>query len=287
MKNLLFLLPVFLLFQHSPAQQNYNDFEGNSVAGFGPHTGILDSLALNPDVMFINMSARCAKYIRAKIPYDNLNIYPHSKLDNVTPWAANSIPTPKIKIKVYTNAPVGTVILLQLGSRNDNAYPSGVHSEYLTMTSAQNGWQELEFNFWQMPLGSLVSPDNVDKIVLLLDPGNNSNYTMFFDDLTGPNLFIAGVNTPADEVVPFKLFQNYPNPAVKTTNISFKLNVSGDVSLRIFDMVGNPVFTVVEKNLPADTYVFPIDAGIIPEGIYFYTLRKGSASQTMRMVITK
>jgi hypothetical protein len=288
MKNLLLLLAVFLIFQQSPAQQIYNDFEGNSVASFGYYSGVLDSMAPNPDVMFINQSATVAKYVRAKVDYDNIKIYPNSKLVDVTPWASNVIVAPKIKMKLYTNAPVGTSILLQLGARNDNLYPSGIHSEYLSMTTTQNGWQDLEFNFWQMPTGGMIDPNQVDKIVLLFNPGINSNYTFYFDNLTGPDLFIAGMNKQEVGLLPqFELLQNFPNPAVRNTTISFKLNAPGYVSLKIYDMVGNPVYTIVEKNLAADNYSFPVDVAVIPEGVYFYRLKKGSASQTMRMVITK
>lgn len=85
----------------------------------------------------------------------------------------------------------------------------------------------------------------------------------------------------------FSLSQNYPNPAKEITRIKFQLTTSGHVSLKLFDVLGKPVYTLLEQQMNAGIYIFPLETNDFPEGIYFYELKKEGATQTMRMIISK
>ncbi|MGD9488182.1 MAG: CotH kinase family protein [Calditrichaceae bacterium] len=85
----------------------------------------------------------------------------------------------------------------------------------------------------------------------------------------------------------FNLSQNYPNPFNPTTNISFKLPSSNFTSLKIYNITGQQVATLVNKQLSAGTYVMQWDAKNMPSGIYFYMLTSGSLSETKRMILMK
>ena len=170
-------------------QQKYDDFEGNKFQIFGASNGKLDSACANPGAKGINTSAKCVKYTRAKeVKYDNIKIYPKAKLVDVSPFATYVGTPPKIKVKIYSTAPVGTKVELQLGKKGDNNYPSGVHSQYEAITTVQNAWEELTFTFSQIPKGSLVASTEVDQITLLFSPNSTSGDTFYFDDLIGPAL---------------------------------------------------------------------------------------------------
>jgi dienelactone hydrolase len=94
----------------------------------------------------------------------------------------------------------------------------------------------------------------------------------------------------------FYLLQNYPNPFNPITVISYQLPVSGNVTLKVYDVLGNEVATLVNEEKPAGTYEVefnpesPIGAGSIKHpvsGIYFYQLRVGSFIQTKKMLLLK
>jgi hypothetical protein len=286
MKNLYILIAFCILYSSgSFGQQNYNDFEGAKVSYFGFYTGILDSTAVNPAPGIIDSSAHAAKYIRDAMPYDNIQIHPTNKLVDVTPYANGGLFAQHLTMKLYSTAPAGTQINLQLGSSSISGYPAGVHSEYTAVTTAQNAWQNISFNFSQLTPGGTVSATNIDKIVLLFHPNSNARDTIYFDDLTGPA--VAPVSVPSLENLPaFRLFQNTPNPAKEITHINFQINTSGQVSLKLYDMLGNPVAFLLDQFLKPGNYSIPVETADIPNGIYFYELKKEGVSRSMKMIVS-
>jgi hypothetical protein len=286
MKNLLLLLIILILSPGLEAQQVYCDFEGLKVIHFGASTGKLDTIYNNPDLTGLNTSAHCAKYIRDTSMYDNFKIYTNSKMLEVDQYANNTFSAPRIKMKLYSSAPVGTMIQLQLGSSLNDNYPGGVHSEYIAYTSSQGAWQNITFYYLQSPQGGLTSTSNLDKVVLLIHPGTSERDTIYFDELSGPAL--SAVNVPFYEsIATFKLYQNSPNPVKEVTHINFQLNTSGFISLKLFDMLGNPVRMLLDQNMKPGNYSIPVETENIPDGIYFYVLKKDGISRSMRMIISK
>jgi hypothetical protein len=286
MKNILLILFVFFSFKAGAQQQNYNDFEGNKVSFFGFHSGILDSLVNNPAINSIDTSAHCAKYIRDTTLYDNLQIHTNGKLEDVSMYASPLPSAPHFKMKLYSTAPIGTQVVIQLGSSSITGYPAGVHSEYTAVTSAINAWQTLTFNFSQMIPGGTVGPANIDKIVILFDPNTMHTDTMYFDDLMGPEVVPVGIAN-LENVSPFKLFQNSPNPVKNITHINFQLNTAGPVSLKLYDMLGNPVASLLEQTMKPGGYSIPVEMNDFPNGIYFYVLKKEGVSRSMKMIVSK
>jgi len=286
MKHLFYSILSLAITHESLAQQNYCDFEGTKSITFGAADGTLDTMFANPFPNAANTSANCAYYIRSATTYANLKLYPYSKMTDVTAYASNTVATPKITMKVYSTAPSGTYIDLQLGTSTDDNYPSGLHSEYRAMTTVQNAWHLVTFNYLQTTPGGLVAPAEIDKIVLLFNPNSSSTHTMYFDDLTGPVLIpVAATESEATPAV--KLNQNSPNPAKEMTNISFYLGTPGNVSLTLIDLLGNPVMSILDKNMKAGTHSIPVETRDIPSGIYFYILNMGGVSSTKRLIVSK
>jgi len=85
----------------------------------------------------------------------------------------------------------------------------------------------------------------------------------------------------------FKLSQNYPNPFNPTTNISFTLISKSFVSLKVFDMLGHEVATLVNEQKPAGTYTQKWNAASMPSGVYFYRLQAGSLTETKKLILLK
>ncbi|MEW5799034.1 MAG: T9SS type A sorting domain-containing protein [Bacteroidota bacterium] len=80
-----------------------------------------------------------------------------------------------------------------------------------------------------------------------------------------------------------ELFQNYPNPFNPTTNIGFKIQTSGFTSLKIYDMIGKEIFTLLDEELDPGEYRYQFSAAHLPSGVYFYRLTTSTFSRTNKM----
>ncbi|MBK9098058.1 MAG: T9SS type A sorting domain-containing protein [bacterium] len=89
----------------------------------------------------------------------------------------------------------------------------------------------------------------------------------------------------------FKLEQNYPNPFNPSTVISYQLPVTSNVTLKVYDVLGNEIATLVNEELPAGEYEVEFDPSSIKHlpssGIYFYQLKAGQFSETKKMILLK
>ena len=90
----------------------------------------------------------------------------------------------------------------------------------------------------------------------------------------------------------YKLEQNYPNPFNPSTLISYQLPVGGDVTLKIYDLLGREVATLVNEEKPAGIYEVEFNSHSgegrnLSSGIYFYQLKADGFIQTKKMLLIK
>ena len=85
----------------------------------------------------------------------------------------------------------------------------------------------------------------------------------------------------------FILAQNYPNPFNPSTIISFSIPSSGFTSLKIYDVLGNEVATLVNEEKPAGNYEVRLNASSLTSGTYFYKLSAGSFTEVKKMILVK
>ena len=85
----------------------------------------------------------------------------------------------------------------------------------------------------------------------------------------------------------YSLSQNYPNPFNPTTKISWQSPVSSRQVLKIFDVLGRAVATLVNEYKPAGKYEINFDASNFPSGIYFYKLQSGNFAEVKKMILLK
>ena len=99
---------------------------------------------------------------------------------------------------------------------------------------------------------------------------------------------ISGI-TPIGTVTPtsYSLSQNYPNPFNPTTKINFSIPKSGMVSLKVYDILGKEVSTLVNQNISAGNYTYEFDASRLSSGIYFYRLNVNGFSEVKKMSLIK
>jgi len=103
--------------------------------------------------------------------------------------------------------------------------------------------------------------------------------------------------TSSEETIPsipndFSLSQNYPNPFNPTTKIKYTIpsNVRGEMSsvlLKVYDVLGNEVATLINEVKPSGSYEVEFKAGELSSGIYLYKLVIGSSVLTKKMILIK
>ncbi|MBK7379140.1 MAG: T9SS type A sorting domain-containing protein [Ignavibacteriales bacterium] len=85
----------------------------------------------------------------------------------------------------------------------------------------------------------------------------------------------------------FSLEQNYPNPFNPSTSIQYAIDGRRFVSLKVFDVLGNEVATLVKEEKPTGVYEVNFNATQLSSGIYFYTLKAGSFIETKKLILMK
>jgi hypothetical protein len=90
-------------------------------------------------------------------------------------------------------------------------------------------------------------------------------------------------NTP----VAYTLNQNYPNPFNPSTKINFTVPVSGNVTLKVYDVLGKEIVTLVSGMQTAGEHFVTFDAAKYASGVYFYRLQAGNQQITKKMLLTK
>ena len=85
----------------------------------------------------------------------------------------------------------------------------------------------------------------------------------------------------------FHLDQNYPNPFNPSTTIRFGLPQKSDVNLKIFDLLGREVATLIDKTMSAGGYKVIFEAKGLPTGVYFYCIRANGFSRVKKLTLVK
>lgn len=101
------------------------------------------------------------------------------------------------------------------------------------------------------------------------------------------NITTGIANLGLDIPKSFLLNQNYPNPFNPSTAISYQLSAFSHVTLKIFDILGNEVSTLVNENQRAGYYKINFNAGNLSSGVYFYRLQAGNFVSSKKMIVLK
>lgn len=139
-----------------------------------------------------------------------------------------------------------------------------------------------------------IAPDY--WIVQDIIPTNHIDLSFFGVDpfsIPGLKTEIEAVTNIEEEFAPpeaFYLSQNFPNPFNPSTKIKFRISSAsggGFVNLKVYDVLGNEIATLVSENKPAGTYEVNWNAENIPSGVYFYKLTAGNLIETKKMLLLK
>ena len=99
---------------------------------------------------------------------------------------------------------------------------------------------------------------------------------------------VTDVNEDVDfQPSEYSLEQNYPNPFNPSTRIKYQVSSISQVTIKLYDVLGNEVATLVNEEKPAGSYEVNFNASQLSSGIYFYKLQAGSFSETKKMILLR
>ncbi|MGE5431678.1 MAG: T9SS type A sorting domain-containing protein, partial [Syntrophomonadaceae bacterium] len=97
----------------------------------------------------------------------------------------------------------------------------------------------------------------------------------------------TGVSDSKISNTTYRLCQNYPNPFNPTTTISYLIPEQSNVELKVYNMLGCEVTTLVSKMQNAGEYRLHFDGSNLPSGIYIYTIRAGQYRASKKFILLK
>lgn len=156
-----------------------------------------------------------------------------------------------------------------------------VESDFTTTTS---GTSETTHNVYY----EFISKDGLYVEVNSEDYNQPQNGAIRVVDISwhyAPNT--TGVEKKKELAKGFSLEQNYPNPFNPTTNIEYSIPKQAHVTLKVYDVLGNEVATLVNRELSAGVYNSKFDGSKLSSGIYFYTLSADNFIETKKLLLVK
>ncbi|MBK9098230.1 MAG: T9SS type A sorting domain-containing protein [bacterium] len=105
----------------------------------------------------------------------------------------------------------------------------------------------------------------------------------------GADEFDCIVSEVANEFIAdeYSLEQNYPNPFNPSTKISYFLSTGGNVTLKVFDILGNEIAILVNEEKPAGKYEINFNANNLSSGVYIYTIQAANFVESKKMLLIK
>ncbi len=117
----------------------------------------------------------------------------------------------------------------------------------------------------------------------------NSSHALHSGFWAQVEVVVTGVEDIEQNTLPetFRLDQNYPNPFNPTTTIQFALPGRSNVSLKLFDLLGREVATLVDEKMAAGEYKLQFEAAHLPSGVYFYMLKADNFVAVKKLTLLK
>lgn len=157
-------------------------------------------------------------------------------------------------------------------------------------------WNTLSLNLDSLVLSGAVNPAKPATIaVQVYYPGDTTSWTgeIYFDNLTFYGIsrtgeLVTGIQKNNNVVKQFKLYNNYPNPFNPSTIINYDLPGELDVTLKVYDILGREVATLVnnEKQV-GGSYSVSFNASKFASGVYVYKITAGSYVKSYKMILIK
>jgi hypothetical protein len=164
---------------------------------------------------------------------------------------------------------------------NSNHVYIGTDIGVFVSTDGGGNWQDFNDGLPDAVQGMDLNITYTNNVIRVMTHGNGGYERKLLSQIP------TGLEQAPIVASSFKLEQNYPNPFNPSTTISWQLQVDAFVSLKVYDVLGNEVASLVNEEKPAGIYEVEFDASTLSSGTYFYRLEAGSFVQTRKMILLK
>ncbi|MGE5432195.1 MAG: InlB B-repeat-containing protein [Syntrophomonadaceae bacterium] len=155
---------------------------------------------------------------------------------------------------------------------------------------------EITQSSWNVTDQAKTEVKSDTMLTLILRDKSSSNITVDFysrETAYSPELLVVtdnatSVSEPQNERPrSFTLRQNYPNPFNPSSKISFSVPEAGHVKLKVFNILGNEVASLVNEYKAAGSYTVEFNGSSLPSGVYFYRIESGRYTGTKKLILAK
>ena len=203
---------------------------------------------------------------------DEFTFSTETKPDVVTAIAtADTIRADSVRILWNSASPIEATyyeVLIASDIDMNNIVADSVVADTTTIVA---GLQEQSDHYWQ---------------VRAYNAGGWGDYNAplhFFADFISTGMNLGNENLPSQ----FKLYQNYPNPFNPVTTIEYSVIEQSHVELRVYDIIGQEIATLVNEVKHPGDYSFVFSKNNIPSGIYFYRLKMNNFVEMKKMILLR
>ena len=155
-------------------------------------------------------------------------------------------------------------------------------SFYLNQNEGSGSWKNI---------GRYFLPADKQILIKVMDTGESTSGPVIRADAFKIALYEEATNVDEDVLSntpnTFQLFQNYPNPFNSSTVITWQQPASGFTSLKIYDVLGNEIATILNKVIAAGNHKINFDASSFSSGMYIYKLQSGNYVETRKMILLR
>ena len=138
---------------------------------------------------------------------------------------------------------------------------------------------------------------NYSKISHTYDGNNNQIESLYqtwvgsawvnYSKISHTYIPVTAVNEDLSSVNSYSLSNNYPNPFNPVTTIKYIIPQRSFVTIKVYDVIGNEIRTLVNEEKPMGTYETEFNATSLSSGVYFYRIQAGDFAQTKKMILLK
>jgi hypothetical protein len=194
-----------------------------------------------------------------------------------------AIPLP-VELSSFKASAKNTDVILNWETATEvNNYGFEIERKKIPADAKEANWTKVGFVNGH---GNSNSPKNYSFIDKNITGGTKFNYRLKQIDTDGKYEFSKEIEV---EVTPkeYLLYQNYPNPFNPTTTIKFALPKNSHVIIKLFDVIGREVKTLVDEDKSAGRFEIQLDGTDLSNGVYFYRMESGKFISTKKFVLMK
>ena len=189
-----------------------------------------------------------------------------------------------VELSTFSGTIIGQNVKLNWATETEvNNYGFEIERMLDVKGQTSNSWEKIGFVNGSGNSNSSKNYSFVDNKI----QGGKYSYRLKQIDNDGQFEYSNTIEVDIKVPLEFALNQNYPNPFNPSTKISFQITEVGFTSLKVFDVLGNEISTIVNEELQAGNYTFDFEAQDLTSGIYFYKLQSNSFVKTKKMILIK